>query len=60
MRTVNVHAAKTGLSGLLEAVERGEEHAFALLERAGIDGTRRAETLTQTEFRKLAEVWRAD
>jgi 16S rRNA (adenine1518-N6/adenine1519-N6)-dimethyltransferase len=31
----------------------------ALLERAGIDGTRRAETLTQAEFRKLAEVWRA-
>jgi 16S rRNA (adenine1518-N6/adenine1519-N6)-dimethyltransferase len=33
--------------------------ADALLERAGIDGTRRAETLTQAEFRKLAEVWRA-
>jgi 16S rRNA (adenine1518-N6/adenine1519-N6)-dimethyltransferase len=30
-----------------------------LLERAGIDGTRRAETLTQAEFRKLAEAWRA-
>jgi 16S rRNA A1518/A1519 N6-dimethyltransferase RsmA/KsgA/DIM1 with predicted DNA glycosylase/AP lyase activity len=33
--------------------------ADALLERAGIDGTRRAETLTQAEFRNLAEVWRA-
>ncbi|MBI1361683.1 MAG: 16S rRNA (adenine(1518)-N(6)/adenine(1519)-N(6))-dimethyltransferase RsmA [Alphaproteobacteria bacterium] len=30
-----------------------------LLQRAGIDGTRRAETLTQAEFRRLAEVWRA-
>jgi 16S rRNA (adenine1518-N6/adenine1519-N6)-dimethyltransferase len=30
-----------------------------LLDRASIDGTRRAETLTQAEFRKLAEVWRA-
>ena len=29
-----------------------------LLARAGIDGTRRAETLTQAEFRTLAEVWR--
>ena len=32
MRTVNVHAAKTGLSSLLEAVERGEEVVIA---RAG-------------------------
>ena len=29
-----------------------------LLARAGIDGSRRAETLTQAEFRKLAEAWR--
>ena len=32
MRTVNVHAAKTSLSSLLEAVERGEEVVIA---RAG-------------------------
>lgn len=32
MRTVNVHAAKTNLSSLLEAVERGEEIVIA---RAG-------------------------
>jgi 16S rRNA (adenine1518-N6/adenine1519-N6)-dimethyltransferase len=30
-----------------------------LLDRASIDGTRRADTLTQAEFRKLAELWRA-
>jgi 16S rRNA (adenine1518-N6/adenine1519-N6)-dimethyltransferase len=28
------------------------------LEAAGIDGTRRAETLTQAEFRKLAQAWK--
>jgi prevent-host-death family protein len=32
MRTVNVHAAKTNLSGLLEAVQKGEEVVIA---RAG-------------------------
>ncbi|MEZ5936645.1 MAG: 16S rRNA (adenine(1518)-N(6)/adenine(1519)-N(6))-dimethyltransferase RsmA [Hyphomonadaceae bacterium] len=33
--------------------------AEELLERAEIDPTRRAETLDQTEFRKLASVWRS-
>ena len=32
MRTVNIHAAKTSLSSLLEAVERGEE---VIIARAG-------------------------
>ncbi|MEP7209869.1 MAG: 16S rRNA (adenine(1518)-N(6)/adenine(1519)-N(6))-dimethyltransferase RsmA [Alphaproteobacteria bacterium] len=36
----------------------GKIEPHVLLERAGIEGTRRAETLTQAEFRKLAEVWR--
>lgn len=34
------------------------EDAGALLEAAGLDPTRRAETLTQTEFRTLASIWR--
>jgi 16S rRNA (adenine1518-N6/adenine1519-N6)-dimethyltransferase len=37
----------------------GAISADVLLDQAGIDGTRRAETLTQAEFRKLAETWRA-
>jgi 16S rRNA A1518/A1519 N6-dimethyltransferase RsmA/KsgA/DIM1 with predicted DNA glycosylase/AP lyase activity len=33
--------------------------AVEALTAAGIDPTRRAETLTQTEFRALADAWRS-
>jgi 16S rRNA (adenine1518-N6/adenine1519-N6)-dimethyltransferase len=42
------------LRAALKSLKGGPE----ALEAAGIDGTRRAETLTQTEFCKLAETWK--
>jgi 16S rRNA (adenine1518-N6/adenine1519-N6)-dimethyltransferase len=42
------------LRAALKSLKGGPE----ALEAAGIDGTRRAETLTQAEFRKLATAWR--
>lgn len=50
MRTVNVHAAKTGLSSLLEAVERGEEVVIA---RAGKPIARLVGITAPTEPRQL-------
>jgi 16S rRNA (adenine1518-N6/adenine1519-N6)-dimethyltransferase len=43
------------LRSALKSLEGGVEALMA----AGIDPTRRAETLTQTEFRRLAGAWRA-
>jgi 16S rRNA (adenine1518-N6/adenine1519-N6)-dimethyltransferase len=43
------------LRAALKSLKGGPE----ALEAAGIDGTRRAETLTQAEFRQLASAWRA-
>ena len=50
MRTVNIHAAKTGLSSLLEAVERGEEVVIA---RAGKPVAKLVPFLAPTQRRKL-------
>lgn len=50
MRTVNVHAAKTGLSALLEAVERGEEIVIA---RAGKPVAKLVGFAASTERRQL-------
>lgn len=50
MRTVNVHAAKTGLSSLLEAVERGEEVVIA---RAGRPIAKLVAVTKSTQRRRL-------
>lgn len=44
---------------MLRAALKTLPGAVEALDAAGIDPTRRAETLTQTEFRKLATAWRA-
>jgi 16S rRNA (adenine1518-N6/adenine1519-N6)-dimethyltransferase len=44
---------------MLRAALKGLKGGIEALEAAAIDPTRRAETLTQEEFRALAEVWRA-
>ena len=44
---------------MLRAALKSLEGAVEALEASGIDPTRRAETLTQEEFRKLATAWRA-
>lgn len=44
---------------MLRAALKSLKGAVEAMEAAGIDGTRRAETLTQPEFRALASAWRA-
>jgi 16S rRNA (adenine1518-N6/adenine1519-N6)-dimethyltransferase len=43
---------------MLRAALKGLQGAVEALDTAGIDPTRRAETLTQAEFRALATAWR--
>jgi 16S rRNA (adenine1518-N6/adenine1519-N6)-dimethyltransferase len=43
---------------MLRAALKSLDGGVDALEAAGIDGTRRAETLTQAEFRKLTEAWK--
>jgi 16S rRNA (adenine1518-N6/adenine1519-N6)-dimethyltransferase len=43
---------------MLRAALKSLQGGVEALEAAAIDGTRRAETLTQAEFRKLAEAWK--
>jgi 16S rRNA (adenine1518-N6/adenine1519-N6)-dimethyltransferase len=43
---------------MLRAALKSLDGGVEALEATGIDGTRRAETLTQAEFRKLAEAWK--
>ena len=45
---------------MLRAALKGLSGAVDALEVAGIDPTRRAETLTQAEFRALADAWRQE
>ncbi len=44
---------------MLRAALKSLPGAVEALDAAGIDPTRRAETLTQTEFRNLTTAWRA-
>ncbi|HVY88600.1 MAG TPA: rRNA adenine dimethyltransferase family protein, partial [Hyphomonadaceae bacterium] len=44
---------------MLRAAMKSLNGGVEALDRAGIDATRRAETLSQAEFRKLASAWRA-
>ncbi len=43
---------------MLRAALKSLEGGVAALEASGLDPTRRAETLTQLEFRNLARAWR--